>query len=364
MSGTSNSLAVREDTALTGALAISADQVQWTSMQEAALNQLGLKNAPNGDRLVFLHVAQRTGLDPFARQIHMIERGGKWSIQTGIDGFRVNRARAEREAGVRGILGQAIYVDAEGGECKRWFKATPPVGCEITYTVRDRDGTETPYTSYLRFTEYAQYFGGKLGPKWSSSPAHMLEKCTEADVYRKAFPQDFSGIALDDAAAGDGSDGPPAVQPQRQRVDAAAARARNPRTVAASVVTPDASPAGEQPPPAAPPAPPSGQPAGEAPVSREQVTALWACLTQDYGFAEAEKDYARGAVRLLASRRPGQPPVTSMNDLTAAEASKVLSLLHEWVEQAKTTGERPRDILAADIASRDDGPREDGESGE
>src|SRR4029077_18302626 len=74
----------------------------------------------------------------------------------------------------------------------------PPAACEITYTVKDIAGNETPYTSVLRFAEYCQVKDGNPIAQWATKPAHMLEKCTEADVYRKAFPQDFSGIYLDD----------------------------------------------------------------------------------------------------------------------------------------------------------------------
>ena len=152
------------------ALAIEPGQPTWDKTQLAALAQIGLEDAGEGDRAVFLHVCQRTGLDPFARQIYMIGRNEKvpgtrdqwrkkWTIQTGIDGFRVNRQRAERNAGVRGILGRALFYDHEGKEYRVWVQPRPPVACEITYTVRDRDGGETPYTSVLRFTEYVQTKG-------------------------------------------------------------------------------------------------------------------------------------------------------------------------------------------------------------
>jgi phage recombination protein Bet len=188
------------------ALAIQPGQISWDSTQLAALGQLGLTDAGDGDRAVFLHVCQRTGLDPFARQIYMIARNEKvdgqwrkkWTIQTGIDGFRVNRGRAEKREGVRGTLGRAIFYDHDGNEHKVWVQPRPPAACEITYTVKDIAGNETPYTSVLRFAEYVQVKDGNPVAQWASKPAHMLEKCTEADVYRKAFPQDFSGIYLDD----------------------------------------------------------------------------------------------------------------------------------------------------------------------
>ena len=71
------------------ALAVSNDQKMWDEKQLAALKQLGLANAPKADLAVFLHYAQRTGLDPFARQLYMIERGGRYTIQASIDGLRI-----------------------------------------------------------------------------------------------------------------------------------------------------------------------------------------------------------------------------------------------------------------------------------
>lgn len=195
-------------------LAIQPGQIVWDTTQLAALDQLGLKDASDGDRAVFLHQCQRTGLDPFARQIYMIGRNEKvpgtqnqwrtkWTIQTGIDGWRVIRDRAERRRGVRGTLSRPIWYDDDGTEHKVWVRPVPPAACELTYTLKDRDGTETPYTSVLQFREYAQYKDGNLIAQWAVKKSHMLEKCCEADVYRKAFPQDFSGVDLDGAVPQD-----------------------------------------------------------------------------------------------------------------------------------------------------------------
>jgi hypothetical protein len=75
-------------TAPSGTLALQGNQGDWTEQQRAALAQIGVAEAPLGDQMVLLHVAQRTGLDPFARQIYMIGRndresgGKKWTIQS------------------------------------------------------------------------------------------------------------------------------------------------------------------------------------------------------------------------------------------------------------------------------------------
>jgi phage recombination protein Bet len=218
------------------ALAIEPGQVTWNEVQEAALAQIGLKDASPADRAVFLHVCQRTGLDPFSAQIYMIPRKEwdsvaraervKWSIQTGIKGLRVIRDRAERRYGVRGVLSRFTYYDTDENEHKVWTRPLPPVACEVTYTVRDGNGVETPYTSVLRFLEYQQHNkDGKAMAQWApdQKPVHMLEKCCEADVYNKAFPQDFAGVYLDDAMP---PPEPVTEAPLPQRVTAAEIRQR------------------------------------------------------------------------------------------------------------------------------------------
>ena len=44
--------------------------------------------ATDDELKLFLHVADKSGLDPLSRQIYFIKRSGKMTIQTGIDGFR------------------------------------------------------------------------------------------------------------------------------------------------------------------------------------------------------------------------------------------------------------------------------------
>lgn len=74
-------------------LAIQPEQTQFTPQQVAMLRHIGVEKAGDADLQVFFHQCQRTGLDPFARQIYMIERwskdGPKYTIQTGIDGYRL-----------------------------------------------------------------------------------------------------------------------------------------------------------------------------------------------------------------------------------------------------------------------------------
>lgn len=177
------------------ALTIRSAQDYWDQKQLAALKQLGLSNAPSGDLAVFFHQAKRTGLDPFARQLYMIERKGRFTIQTSIDGFRVV---ADRACAVRGwIRGEepTEWFDAEGRSHTAWLSKTPPVAARYTALIVTPSGAAR-FSAVARFEEYSA--GNQM---WSKMPALMIAKCAEALTLRKAFPQDLSGLYTDDEMA-------------------------------------------------------------------------------------------------------------------------------------------------------------------
>lgn len=199
-------LAVR-NTEPTGALALRGDQTDWTPVQRAALSHLGIEDAPTGDQQVFLHVAQRSGLDPFARQIYMIPRKQtgkngqpdviKWTIQTAIDGFRLI---AEKHPQYAGTLDPEWCGD-DGQWRETWTDRKPPTMARVKVLRHDR---AHPISLPIRFTEFAATFSdGNLQGQWRTKPAHMIAKCAEAAALRKAFPQDLSGLITDDEAARD-----------------------------------------------------------------------------------------------------------------------------------------------------------------
>lgn len=208
-----------------GALALDADQTDWTSAQEAALVQLGIADAPKADQQVFMHVAQRSGLDPFARQIYLIGRndktapgGKKWTIQTGIDGFRV---MAERRLEYMGQTAPQ-WCDSNGKWSEVWLSKTPPAAARVGVYRSDREHITW---AIAHFWEFAQTkFDGDLNAMWKTKPANQIAKCAEAAALRKAFPQDFSGLYIsEEMEAGQVSGGgraPVRARAQRTAVSA------------------------------------------------------------------------------------------------------------------------------------------------
>ena len=199
----------------TTALAIADNQTEFTQGQVATLRQIGVDNATREDLAVFFHVVRRTGLDPFARQIYMVGRwskqGTKFTIQTGIDGYRLIARRAVDRT--RETLGyeDTLWCGTDGKWVDVWLSKEPPAAAKVTVL---RNGS--PYSAVALFSEYAQTTkDGSLTQMWREKGALMIAKCAEALALRKAFPQDLSGLYTAEEMAQADNDYIPAPAPER-----------------------------------------------------------------------------------------------------------------------------------------------------
>lgn len=193
-----NEVAIRQAPAVT-VLAISDEQTAFTSQQVTMLRHIGLEKAGEADLSVFFHQCKRTGLDPFARQIYMIERwskdGAKFTIQTGIDGFRLIGRRAATGAGESISVAAPQWAHRDGSWRDLWDASWgTPIAARVTI---ERNGQ--PFTAVAMFDEYKQTKrDGGLTQMWAQRPAGQIAKCAEALAWRMGFPQDLSGIYSDD----------------------------------------------------------------------------------------------------------------------------------------------------------------------
>jgi phage recombination protein Bet len=208
-------------TTSSGTLALRGDQIDWTPAQRAALDQIGIADAPPGDQQVFLHVAQRVGLDPFARQIYLIARndrdsptGKKWTIQTGIDGFRLFCERDKRYDGEGDPA--AEWCGPDGVWKEMWADDdNPPVAAR--FTVKRKDHTY-PVRAIAHYREYVQTkYDGEPTKMWKTKAAGQLAKCAEALARRRLFPQDLSNIYTDDEMEHLNNPQPTIIESERER---------------------------------------------------------------------------------------------------------------------------------------------------
>ena len=164
---------------------ITPDQVDLIKSQIAV-------GATDDELKLFLHVADKSGLDPLSKQIYFIKRSGKMTIQTAIDGFR---AIADR-------TGQYI------GSSDPVFEDNGKIPAKATVTVNKVvGGVVGNFTATARWDEY--YPGKSQGFMWDKMPHTMLGKCAEALALRKAFPAQLSGLYTGDEMAQAGKDGIP-----------------------------------------------------------------------------------------------------------------------------------------------------------
>lgn len=188
MAGTGQAIAIREDSGRisAGLAALNHDQVEL-------LKRTVARGTSDDEFALFVAVCNRTGLDPFTKQIYAVKRWDNelrrevLAFQTGIDGYRLI---AERTGAYRGQMAPQ-WCARDGVWRDIWLESTPPAAARVCVL---REGRE-PMWGIARWDAYAQRKkDGALTRFWGVMGPEQLAKCAEALALRKAFPQETSAL--------------------------------------------------------------------------------------------------------------------------------------------------------------------------
>lgn len=191
------------------------------------------KRAPTDDELaLFVHQCDRTGLDPFSRQIYAIyrkDRDGveRMGIQVSIDGLRLIADRTQKYA-----PGNSYWCGEDGIWRDVWLTTDPPAAARVV--VRKLVGGQlVEFSVPAKWGEYKPSYDG--AGLWRKMPTLMIAKCSEALALRKAFPNETSGLyTSEEMAQADVADEAAIVEHVKQTFDATeipAERATSPEAV-------------------------------------------------------------------------------------------------------------------------------------
>lgn len=186
-------------------------KTRLTKAQQELLRNTIAIGASDDELKLFLYVCQRTGLDPFTKQIHLVPI---WNSQAGqevrvpiigIDGLR---SVAERSGsyvgsddatfvGERDVeITETQTVTENGKKIKKDVKKSIKVPQKAVMTVRKI--VQGQIGTFTASAEWEEYCPKRVNTNWANKPKIMLSKCAEAKALRKAFPLVLSGLYINE----------------------------------------------------------------------------------------------------------------------------------------------------------------------
>jgi len=173
---------------------------KFTPEETALIHRTFMAEASKDDLALFIATCERTGLDPFARQImassRNVNKNGQWvTVWTWlvtIDGLRKIAVDSGDYEGQEGPW----WCGKDGVWHEVWTQPTP---CFAAKVLVHRKGFRTGLSGIAKYESYVQKKkDGNPNNVWQNLGDHMTAKCAEALALRRAYPNEMAGLYTSD----------------------------------------------------------------------------------------------------------------------------------------------------------------------
>ena len=174
-------------------LATTATNQVWTAEQIDTIKNTVAVGANDSELKMFLSLAAKYDLDPFAREIWFANMGNRSTIITGRDGYL---KIANRNPHFDGMTSDVVCANdkfiKEGNNIRHMYSAMNRGQIIGAYAVVYRKDRNTP--AYF-FAPFKEYYKGNSNV-WRQYPSAMIQKVAESMALKRAFS--ISGLVTED----------------------------------------------------------------------------------------------------------------------------------------------------------------------
>ena len=173
---------------------------KFTQDEIDLISRTMMQGASHDDVLLFIATCERTGLDPFTRQIMPSSRNTKkgekwvtvWTWIVTIDGLRKIAVDSGDYEGQDG----PFWCGQDGAWKEIWTDDKP---CFAAKVLVHRKGFRSGLSGIAKYDSYVQKTKeGKPNQVWQNLGDHMTAKCAEALALRRAYPNEMAGLYTGD----------------------------------------------------------------------------------------------------------------------------------------------------------------------